>query len=198
MKDIITRALPRINRRVNTVFRCRDIQPEIPPLPLGLQWEVASVELIEQVFPGDKQRSRALLNLLRKGARGIIIHDGQHWAAHGFISPPGVALPGHLPANIVQAYWWFFYMHTCPHWRRKGLQKACINLGIKHKKESGGNLNEVLSDTGVDNLPSRKAFLRTGFEPTGIIRVRGLRLPRLGTYPLYYRWDEEESHGRLS
>lgn len=197
MKSIIRKILPRISKRVNTIYRYAGVQPEEPGLPPGLEWDVASAVLIKRVFSGDEPRCGALIKLLQRGAQGIIIHDGCEWAAHGFISPPGIALPRHLHANIVQAFWWFFYMHTRPEWRRKGLQKACIQLGIGLVHKLFGQSDLIMSDTSINNIPSRRAFLRTGFEPAGIIRVQELRLPKLGIYPLYSRWSEGENHGGL-
>jgi len=197
LKDLIAKSVQRVAWRESVVYRYAGILPEEPDLPRNLQWDQATQELIDAVMADAGSRRDALKRLLAQGSHGIIIHNGRHWAAHGFFSPPGVRLPKHMPNNLVREPWWLFYMHTHPDWRRRGLQKACVRLKIRYIFDLGGNPNKIMVDTGLDNVPARKGFLRTGFEPAGVIRTLELRVPKLGTRLLYINWNPGESHKEI-
>lgn len=197
MKQSLKRFFPKLRKRTNVIYRFSGNMPYPPNLPPGLYWEPASEALLDLVMSDDHSRCEALKGLLAQGAQGIIIHDGERWAAHGFISPPGISLPHHIPKRIVSEPWWLFYMHTSKEWRRRGLQKACIKLKLRFINQLAGRIDMVMTDTGEDNMPSRKGFITTGFVPAGVVRSLELHVPKHGIVLLHAKWNRTELHKEL-
>ena len=202
MKELARRFVRCLRSRENVVYRYDGDVPGEPVLPESLSWCKADVRTVQALIRDDVNRQRRLMKNIAAGATGVIIHDGNHWAAHGLLAPPGVALPSHLPAEMVEAYWWLFHMHTRPEWRGHGLQKACTRLRLRmalHRTTIYGNNNTptVLTDTNHSNVPSRRCFQRLGFEPLGVVRTLKLRVPKLGSYLLRYRWNKNEVHSAI-
>ncbi len=164
----------------------------IYPLPEGLTWDIASDVLINKLFYGHKARGEALKKLLAQGAVGIIVHDQQKWAAHAFFSPPGIILPKHISKRITNKYWWLFYMHTKPEFRGRGLQKACIYLRLNLISKHNKSLENIMIDSGIDNILSLKNIHNAGFRQTGVITSVSFKLPKIGSRLLYCRWDKNE------
>lgn len=83
MKQSLKRFFPKLRKRTNVIYRFSGNMPYPPNLPPGLYWEPASEALLDLVMSDDHSRCEALKGLLAQGAQGIIIHDGERWAAHG-------------------------------------------------------------------------------------------------------------------
>ena len=196
MKKIILRAVPRLKKRVSLVYSYKGKVIDEPNLPTGLKWDVATIELIGQLMGNDEKRGVRLKKLIRQGAKGVIIHDGESWAAHGFFSPPGVALPEHLPVKIVKNYWWLFNMHTRIGCRGQGLQKCCNRIRFQLINELNGS-GHIMTDTGLYNIPARKGFISTGFSPKGFIYTIRLKLPKIGSKLIFWRWVRNGEHPKI-
>lgn len=193
LKNFIFRNLPRLTKRVNCVFRYFGGLPEAPQLPPGLSWDYASADLIERMF-NKGFRKRVLKGLLLRGVMGIIIHDGRQWVAHGFVSPPGITQPQHLPQKMVKDFWWFFFMHTRTAYRHRGLQKCCISLRLLLVDKYKGQLEAAMVDTDINNVPAKKGIRSSGFKPNGIVTTLYLLLPKIGPRVIWWSWDKDRKH----
>lgn len=194
MRKLTSLVLPRLEKRVSCIYKFSGEMPDLSDIEKTIVWERASIDLIDRAFKNSPKRAKVLKKLLAEGAIGIIILDGNQWLAHGFISPPGVALPKHLPSRIVLKYWWMFYMHTRPAFRGQGLQKKAILLRLKEIHEAESEIKDIMTDINIKNIPSRKAFNRIGFKPAGVSTSVQLYFPRFGSKTLWWRWDKNKAH----
>lgn len=176
------------------VFRF-DPAVAIAPLPgdnPADQWLIADRENIDRYFTHQPQRNR-FLGFLRSGSQGIFLVRDAEWIAHVWCVRPG-GHPPHLPRSAGRlGAWWLFYGHTRERYRGHGLYKRILRRAVQLIRAQDSNA-VILGDTIIDNTPSQRALLHTGFLPSGIFLTRRLSVPRLGSLPLFGRWERTAPH----
>ena len=191
------KVLPRFKKKINCVYQNTGKLTDQLELNSIYVWEQASPDLIERVFKDVPKKKDALKKLLNEGAKGVIIFDGLQWVAHGFISPPGVALPEHLPIKVVKNHWWLFYMHTRESYRGRGLQKLCTRIRMQIINKNRKNHEQIFTDIGLNNIASRRCFIRNRFAEKGLIVNYNLYLPKVRPITIWFRWDKNKAHPKL-
>lgn len=182
-------------KRFQMIYKFQCVLPPSPKLHNGLYWTIASEYSINCFIRNDNLRAITLNRLIKSGASGIILHDGDEWVAHGFVAPGNSRMPQHIPRGVRKEMGnVIFYMHTRLEWRGKGLQKACISL-ILHSLIPNHHFSQVIAytDVNVSNTISRKAFQSTGFKPCGTLRSVELRLPKIGSLA-FGHWMKDAPH----
>lgn len=146
--------------------------------PPAVQWSPASVESVCRLFCDDPPRRAAFLSFLRRGTRGVFLHEGSSWWTYAWMSRPSTAGPCHMPrwAGRLGSYW-IFYCRTREDHRGRGLYGAAMGLLIKQAQSEDPDA-DIYIDTTTGNAASRRAILRAGFRPCGValvLDVPGLR-----------------------
>lgn len=190
-----------VQRREELVYCFAGATPELAPLPAGLEYHQLDEERVRRFFGQDEEdrdRHLAYLRFLANGCAGVLIAEGETWASVGWVSHPGSSTPPHLNRRIIgQDKLWTFYVHTKPAYRRRGLQKAGLNYRIRLGREIvGDGAVPVFNDVSPENVPSRRAQLRCGFEPAGRLRLLNVTVPRLGSWA-WGRWTVDAPHPDL-
>lgn len=181
------------------VFNFTATTPAPINLPVGYSCTQISHESLNRFFSPESPdwRSRSYRQLLDKGYIGFLIHDQTEWAAVQWLATPESPSPPHLPTKICQDKFWCFNEHTREAHRRIGLWRTLKSIGIRHVLNStAGQATTIYSDTGHDNLASRKAHERFGFKPAGTIDRFSIRIPKITTVH-WGTWSTEQTHPPL-
>lgn len=165
--------------RVETlVYQYAGAGAQCADLPEGFAWHPATEASVRKLFAQDSPRRRRFLRFLRSGWFGFFLAGGDEWITYGWCTPPATPHPPHLPrwAGGLGAYW-IFYCHTREEFRGKGhYQRLLSRLVCGAYQRAGAPL--VLCDTLPGNLASRRAVIKAGFSPAGVLEafrpVRGL------------------------
>lgn len=167
------------------------------PVPAGLgvgTWIPAGQSSVNLLFAEDAERRRRFLRFLDMGAWGIFLVRNLEWVAYGWVTPPGIANPPHLPrwTRFLGAHW-IFYCHTRAEHRRKGFYKSLLRQivdRIRARDESA----RILCDTLPENFASRRAVLQSGFVPKGVVTSYHFNLPPFGGFTFGGCWQTKEPH----
>jgi RimJ/RimL family protein N-acetyltransferase len=137
------------------------------------------------------------LGFLDEGFAGVmLVRDGQ-WASYGWFSKPGSPGPQHLPWSVRhEAACWVFYCHTRESLRGRGCFGRLLSQLVA-KVEREKLAPAIYIDTRLDNVASRRAILRLGFEPFGVMTTRQLWLPRIGSVVVSSSWQQQREHPAL-
>lgn len=151
---------------------------------------------VSRFFDTDERRKHTFNTFVQKGFVGLVLHRGDEWVTYGWISTPYSPQPIHLPGWVskLSAYW-IFYCSTKPQYSNQGYYKLAMRLLIQHAFRARPSPS-VYIDTGVSNIPSRRAILSVGFQPRGILKCTKCGIPRLG-YLTFGRWEKGIDHPKL-
>lgn len=167
--------------------------------PLGHQWFDDSPEFrwvpacclsIRRLFRDDAVRSRKFLDFLDAGCFGYFLERDGQWVTYGWSTQPKSMQPAHLPLWVAdfEAYW-IFYCRTREEFRGQGHYKRLLARLVAGAYERAAS-PLVLCDTMPDNSVSRRAVLRAGFSPRGVLSTyRPLPGMIVGG-----RWRRDEAH----
>lgn len=183
------------------VYRFSNRTPSLAPLPNGYEYiRLECGTTIQRWFggrPDDRRRLETYMRLAEDGFIGMgIVFDGG-WAHTGWIAPPGLA-PPHLTRRIIgEGHVWTFGVHTRPDFRGQGLQKAGLTFRLRVAREAVRDENaSVMTDVAPMNTPSRRAKLRIGFQPAGMLSTTTLKLSR-NIAVRFGTWDRKAEHPSL-
>ncbi|GAA4479436.1 hypothetical protein GCM10023190_22490 [Enteractinococcus fodinae] len=185
-----------IERKNSVVYKFTGPTPPPIDLPAGYGWSRISHECLDKFFAPKMQdwRLKTYRKLLDKGHIGFLIHDQVEWAAVQWLSTPESPGPDHLPTRISQGKFWCFNEHTREEHRRLGLWRALKSIGVRYiRSTSDCQGMTIYSDTGVENLASRKAHQNFGFEPAGTIDRLTIVIPKV-TALNWGAWAQEQVH----
>lgn len=165
-------------------------RPPATPALLGLRAVFLTESTIQRLFAAEPALKRRFLRFVRQGAVGVAIVHGRTWLTYAWMATPEGKAPYHLPGAMAGQYW-IYYCHTRAPYRGRGLLAAAVKrLLAEASTRSQLQAVEVYCDVLPDNMPSRRAFLRLGFQPAG--KVATWRLPKSSL--VMGSWDESASH----
>nr|AMP56585.1 acetyltransferase (GNAT) domain protein [uncultured bacterium] len=179
----------RLTLKKNLLYAYKGAPRDVPELPEGYDFTELDEALVEGFFssPQDVGRRARYLRFLQQGSRGFMVHEGDQWAAVGWVVPAQArGLPAHLPAAVT-THPWLTEAHTRPEYRGRGLHKFLLakRLAILAEENLGSPVT-AMSDVGVQNVASRRSHISSGFEPSGWVYAWTLRVPLLPSGP--YGW----------
>jgi len=162
-------------------------------VPDGLQFTQATEDIINSSFANDPSREKTFKRFVHAGYCGYILHNESEWVNYGWMSPPGVFGPPHLPDELkkIDCYW-LFYQHTKKEYRGRGYYKLSLKLQLCSIM-SDECIHPTFIDTTLDNIASRRGILTVGFEPKGIIHTREVHIPKVKSWIWGY-WDLHAEH----
>jgi hypothetical protein len=173
-----------VYRRMVTAGNPRAVEA---PGGLSLVWLTESS--IARLFGDNPALHRRFMRFRRNGAMGVAIAHGRRVLSYAWMATPEGRQPLHLPAAMAGRYW-IFECHTVVSMRGRGLIACALSRLLGEIAERQDGPCEVYCDVAPANMPSRRAFLRLGFEPAG--RSATWRVPKssivMGT------WDATATH----
>jgi RimJ/RimL family protein N-acetyltransferase len=160
-------------------------------------WQLADSRTVQVVFRDDPRRLQRFQSYLRANYVGLFLVRGGQWISYGWYSHPHSGGPPHLPRwSGKLGACWIFGCHTRPSFRQQGFYKELLArlTAIARQRQPG---MEIYIDTYVNNVPSRKAILASGFEPCGVATTYRGWAPMVGSCVLAGRWRRGEAHPEM-
>lgn len=165
------------------------------PVPTGSdEWRIAHAREIDSVFCADPQRRDRFQRYVDARYAGIVLVRGGRWISYGWCTNPQSQAPPHLPRWVgsLGAYW-IFGCHTHAAFRHQGIYKELLARLVALVRESYTSA-KIYIDTHVDNMPSRRGILASGFKPCGVFSTYRVWAPLVGTQVVGGRWRNDEPH----
>lgn len=185
-----------VRRRVNLVYRLPSQAPLARQTSRLVDWTVATPAVIQVMMAQDPRRRTLMLNYLRQGYTGVILHLDLEWVAYGWLARPRDPSPPHVPQGYGPALaQWIFNCCTREPYRNRGLYKEVLYLLAGLAQETPGRV-PLYIDTHPGNFPSRRAIRSVGFEASGVLTTWIVGLPGVG----WWRWafyQPQRHHPRL-
>jgi GNAT superfamily N-acetyltransferase len=159
---------------------------ETPSRMDGVSCTVLDAETIHRFF--EDRRAQVFTRFLQRGYFGIALVLESQFVAYAWMTTPQSQAPPHLPARWKRRHW-IFYCHTAESFRGRGLYQVCLKTLVERVARTHGH-EDIYIDTTTSNTASRRAIMRVGFEPCGVVSY--LKLPRLR--PILARWNHHQNH----
>lgn len=184
----------------SVVYRFSHDSPEEQPPPVGYELLLLDGDAISHFFgrpDTDPWRARTYPRLFDEGCVGFLLHKNDEWAAVQWMATPVSTRPPQLPRHVTRNRYWCFNEHTHAEHRHRGLWNYLKGVGIRTARNSANNENQVIySDTGLENLASRRAHQSFGFSANGVVRTTTFRLPRIASLTIG-SWSESAIHPEI-
>jgi hypothetical protein len=177
----------------------RHAGPQLPAVSEKVAGErVSATEAsIRRYFASDHRKLIRFLGLLRAGHLGLFLVRDREWISHAWCSQPG-RHPSHLPRWICKpGVYIVFNCHTRPEFRGQGILKS-LTAHLVSDVYTRHPAPTIVCDIHRNNLPSRRAFLSSGFAPAGVFRFWRLWVKGLGGVAFGGGWHADQPHPPLS
>jgi hypothetical protein len=168
--------------------------PELPPTRSQGVW--ADRDSVQLLFRDDPKRMQRFLRLLDSGYLGHFFHIDGQWTSYTWMSRPHSNGPLHMPRGIrMLRVNWITFCQTRTRFQGRGLYKAGLCKLVQRVREDEPT-EEIYIDTSPDNFASRRAIVKVGFCPHGLIRRKRIRVPKVKSW-FWGDWNEGLVHPPL-
>lgn len=189
-----------VQRETKCVYSFVHATPALAPLPDGFTYlHLADEDTVRQWFErDDERRLRRFLGFVKAGYVGMLIASDDAWASVGWIAHPLSPPPPHLSQRTIgHGHVWTFGVHTRIEYRGQGFQKAGLTFRVRLARQAiGDDRAAVLTDVAPATTASRRAKLRVGFEPAGVLRTTTVKYAP-GRAMRFGRWERDAAHPPL-
>ena len=145
----------------------------------------ADSEVVQNLFSKESKLRKRFLGFLEHNCIGVFQARGNEWVSYAWMTRMGDPSPCHMPNPPFSNSSWIFHCGTKASYRGRGLYKNSLRLLAMQSQ----GCRELLIDTEVDNLPSRRAIVSVGFQPYRLVRTWTWSVPRLKSWT-FAKWHE--------